>query len=212
MGFPGSASGKEPACQCRRHEIPVQSLGWEDPLEKGMATHSNVLAWRIPWTVEPGGLKSVDSQRVGHNWTDLIHTHTHTHTHTRVSISPSSLFSLWMLVYPGLHFGASCLCLHIILEITYGMRVLISLATSNLFRPFHSVKWNTGLLAVSAKILSYSTFYLGNYIQIFGKIISRCWAAHYYFHCSYLGQGQWYVIPTFIACLPASTVNSLQLF
>ena len=108
MGFPRSASGKEPACQCRRHEIWVRSLDWEDPLEEGMATHSNILAWRIPWTVEPGGLKSMDSQRVGRNWTDLIHTHTHTHTH-RVSISPPSLFSLWMLVNPGLHFGASCL-------------------------------------------------------------------------------------------------------
>jgi len=48
-------------------EIQVQSLGWEDPLEKGMATHSSILAWRIPWTEEPGGLQSMGSQRVGHN-------------------------------------------------------------------------------------------------------------------------------------------------
>ena len=48
-------------------ETRVQSLGWEDPLEKGMATHSNVLAWRIPWTEEPGGLQSMESQRVGHD-------------------------------------------------------------------------------------------------------------------------------------------------
>ena len=40
----------------------VQLLGWEDPLEKGMATHSNILAWRIPWTEEPGGLQSTGSQ------------------------------------------------------------------------------------------------------------------------------------------------------
>ena len=46
----------------------VQSLGREDPLEKGMATHSSILAWRIPWTEEPGGLYSpMDSQRVGHD-------------------------------------------------------------------------------------------------------------------------------------------------
>ena len=45
----------------------VQSLGWEDPLEEGMATHSNILAWRIPWTEEPGGLHSMGSQRVGHD-------------------------------------------------------------------------------------------------------------------------------------------------
>ena len=48
-------------------ETWVQSLGREDPLEKGMATHSSILAWRIPWTEEPDGLQSVGSQRVGHN-------------------------------------------------------------------------------------------------------------------------------------------------
>ena len=48
-------------------EIRVQSLGWEDPLEKEMATHSSIPAWRIPWTEEPGGLQSMRSQRVGHD-------------------------------------------------------------------------------------------------------------------------------------------------
>ena len=48
-------------------ETQVQSLGQEDPLEKGMATHSSILAWRIPWTDEPGGLQSMGSQRVGHD-------------------------------------------------------------------------------------------------------------------------------------------------
>ena len=42
------------------------SLGWEDPLEKGMATHSSILAWRIPWTEEPGGLQSMGLQRAGY--------------------------------------------------------------------------------------------------------------------------------------------------
>ena len=60
--------GKEPACQCRkREEMWVQSLGREDPLEEGMATHSSILAWRIPWTEEPGGLQSMGLQRVGHD-------------------------------------------------------------------------------------------------------------------------------------------------
>ena len=45
----------------------VQSLGWEDPLEKGMANHSSTLAWRIPWTEELGGLESMGSQTVGHD-------------------------------------------------------------------------------------------------------------------------------------------------
>ena len=48
-------------------ETWVQSLGREDPLEKGMATHSSILAWRIPWTEEPSTLQSMESQRVGHN-------------------------------------------------------------------------------------------------------------------------------------------------
>ena len=48
-------------------ETEVRSLGQEDPLEKGMATHSSMLAWRIPWTEEPGGLRSMGLQRAGHD-------------------------------------------------------------------------------------------------------------------------------------------------
>ena len=48
-------------------ETQVQSLGWEDPLEKEMAPHSSTLAWKIPWTEERGRLQSMGSQRVGHN-------------------------------------------------------------------------------------------------------------------------------------------------
>ena len=48
-------------------ETWVQSLGWDDPLEKEMATHSSTLAWRIPWTEESGGLQSMGWQRVGHD-------------------------------------------------------------------------------------------------------------------------------------------------
>ena len=50
-------------------ETWVRSLGQEDPLEKEMATHSSILAWRIPWAEEPGGLQSMGSQRVGHDFT-----------------------------------------------------------------------------------------------------------------------------------------------
>ena len=61
LSFPGGSGGKEsPAVQ----ETWVRSLGGEDPLEKEMATHSSILAWRIPWTEEPGGLQSMGSQRV----------------------------------------------------------------------------------------------------------------------------------------------------
>ena len=48
-------------------EMWVPSLGWEDPLEKELATHSNILAWGIPWTEEPSGLQPMGSQRVGHD-------------------------------------------------------------------------------------------------------------------------------------------------
>ena len=48
-------------------ETQVRALGWEDPLEKEMAIHSSTIAWKIPWTEEPGRLKSMGSQRVGHN-------------------------------------------------------------------------------------------------------------------------------------------------
>jgi len=48
-------------------ETRIQSLGWEDPLERGKATHSNILAWRIPWTEEAGGLWFMDSQRARHD-------------------------------------------------------------------------------------------------------------------------------------------------
>ena len=64
MGFrDGSEVKNLPAMQ----DTQVQSLGWEDPLEEGTATHSNILAWRIPGAREPGGLPSVGSHRVGHN-------------------------------------------------------------------------------------------------------------------------------------------------
>ena len=54
-------------CLPTMREIWVQSLGWEDALEKGMATHSSILAWKIPRTEEPGRLQSMESQRVGHD-------------------------------------------------------------------------------------------------------------------------------------------------
>ena len=66
LGFPGGASDKEPACKCRR-QMWIRSLGQEDPLEEGMATHSSILAWRIHWTEALGRLQSIGSQRVGHN-------------------------------------------------------------------------------------------------------------------------------------------------
>ena len=62
MGFPSSSDGKASACNAGDLG---SILGWEDPLEKEMATHSGILAWKSPWTEEPGRLQSMGSQRVG---------------------------------------------------------------------------------------------------------------------------------------------------
>ena len=58
-------------------ETQVRSLGQEDPLVKEMATHSSILAWRIPWIEEPGGLQSMGSQRVGHDLATSLSLHFH---------------------------------------------------------------------------------------------------------------------------------------
>ena len=63
-GFLGGSDGKESA---HNTEDLGSIPGWEDPLEEGMAAHSSILAWRIPWMEEPGGLQSMGSQRVGHD-------------------------------------------------------------------------------------------------------------------------------------------------
>ena len=67
MGFPGVSVVKNLPAMQEMQEIWVPSLGWEDSLEKEMAAHSSILAWRIPRTEEPGGLQSMGSQRVGHD-------------------------------------------------------------------------------------------------------------------------------------------------
>ena len=59
----------------KMQETQVWSLDWEDPLEEKMATHSNILVWRIPWTEEPGELQSIRWQRAGHDWSDLTRPH-----------------------------------------------------------------------------------------------------------------------------------------
>ena len=76
-GFPGGTSGKEPTCQRRRHKTWVQSLGQEESLEEGFATHSCMLAWRIPWTEETGRLYSPWGRKES-NMTEatyLVHMH-----------------------------------------------------------------------------------------------------------------------------------------
>ena len=71
MSFPSGDSGKELACQGRRHETQIWFLGWKDPLEKEMATHSSIVAWWSLGTEKLGGLQSIGSQRIIHDWSNL---------------------------------------------------------------------------------------------------------------------------------------------
>ena len=87
-------------CLSTMWETWVRALGWEDPLEKDMAIHSSTIAWKIPWTEEPGRLQSMGSQRVRHDWA----------TSLSLSISPfpvpgnhSSTFSLWICLFWMFH-------------------------------------------------------------------------------------------------------------
>ena len=76
-------------------ETQIRSLSQEDPLEKGMATHPSILAWRTPWTEEPGWLQSIASQRVRHDWRDLACMHPPTYSTIRITL----LLDL-VLMYP----------------------------------------------------------------------------------------------------------------
>ena len=84
-GLPGWFSGQESACQYRSPRRHGSIPGQGDPLEEEMASHSRILAWRIPWTEEPGGIQSMGSKRVEYSW---AHTHSLTHIHP-----PSALLS-----------------------------------------------------------------------------------------------------------------------
>ena len=82
-------------------ETQIWSQIWEDPLEEEMATSSSILAWRIPWTEEPGGLRPMGSQRVSHNWSDLTHAHIYTKPQIVIYLLSNRKF-LWRY---GLHWS-----------------------------------------------------------------------------------------------------------
>ena len=75
------------------------SLGGEDLLEEGMEIHSSILAWRIPWTEEPGGLRSIESQRVRHDWSDFFSTHAFMHSYVCVFFPPHVMILTTGLLY-----------------------------------------------------------------------------------------------------------------
>ena len=75
MGFASGSAVKNLAAMQEPQEMQFRSLGWEDPLEGSLAAHSSTLAWRLPWTEEPGGLQFTGSQRIRHDRSNLVHTH-----------------------------------------------------------------------------------------------------------------------------------------
>ena len=79
--------------------MPVQFMGWEDPLEEGMATHSSIRAWRIPWTEEPGGLESIELQKVRHDWNDLACMHTYLQKYLVQLINHNDIIKTELLMF-----------------------------------------------------------------------------------------------------------------
>ena len=77
MYLGGYLSGSVVKNPSAMQEVWIRSLGREDPMEEKMATHSSTLAWRIPWTEEPGQLQPIGSQKVGQDWNDLAYRHTY---------------------------------------------------------------------------------------------------------------------------------------
>ena len=109
--------GASQVALAKRTHLPVQqtsekqigSLGLEDPLEEGLAAHSSVLAWRIPWTEEAGGLQSTGSQRVSHSWSDLAHKPMRCSSSlTTLLTRPICLFKTGIFLLCKLVFGLRC--------------------------------------------------------------------------------------------------------
>ena len=86
-------------CLPTMRETQVPSLGWEDLLEKEMATHSSILAWKIPWTEGPGRLQSMGSQRVGHNWATSLYFTLYVHLYTSVCVYTYICTSVFPVIY-----------------------------------------------------------------------------------------------------------------
>ena len=112
MGFPGGTVLKNLPAKAG-DTGSSSSLGQEDPLEKVTATHSSILAWRIPWIEEPGGLQSMGSQRVGHGWATNTLTFSLTHRKCIGKVVTFFFFPLFLLDHPPqtCHWlSFSCVC------------------------------------------------------------------------------------------------------
>ena len=95
QGFPNGPVVKNPPA---KQKICIRSLGRKDPLEKEMAAHSSILAWRIPWTEELDRLQLMVSQRVGHDWSNLAHTHKYQHKALQLTKGSDCVFQSDILI------------------------------------------------------------------------------------------------------------------
>ena len=110
-GLPHGSVGKNFPVVQETLEMWAQSLGWEDPLEEEMATHSSTLAWKIPWTEEPGRLLSMGFQRVRHSWATECMCLPLSFCEIQVMVADSCYTKL-RVVFPCFHLGVLCLFLH----------------------------------------------------------------------------------------------------
>ena len=112
-------SGKEFASVKEMQETPAQSLGQEDPLEEGMATHSSILAWKTPWTEAPGGLQSMGLLRARH---DLETKKQQPHHHLGQYLTWESVInSCWIRVLSSFKRDDLCMCGFCVLAVTHSM-------------------------------------------------------------------------------------------
>ena len=112
-------------------ETWVRSLGWEDPLEKEMANHSRTLAWKTPWTKEPGRLQSMRLQRVGHDWATSLHFHVP--YNFLGSVSSFTLLCIWRILKLLTTFHFLHLCVKWF-AVTSGVLGLLDKLTQNVIK------------------------------------------------------------------------------
>ena len=180
-------------------EMWVRSLGWGHPLEEGVATHSSIVAWRIPWTEEPGRLQSMESQRVRHDWSDLACMHSISTVNISISISQFILLPSFTPWWPYICSLGLCLyfCFVKMITLFFSESTLYALIYSICFSP-------TDLLYSIWQSLGQSTIHVSTKDPIsflFNGWVTFCciYVPHFLYH-SYFFK----LLPQLKVCLPGS--------
>ena len=165
--------------------MQVQSLGLEYPLEEGMATHSSILAWRIPRTEEPGGLKSMGSKRVGNDWSNLAHIHKKDYYSAIKESETNLLVGMWMNLEPVIQCKVSQkeknkyhILMHICAIQENGISSVQSLSHVRLFAtPWiaaHQASLSKSAVATGLKKVSFHSNRKERQCQIMLKLLHNC--------------------------------------